>query len=72
MNIVEANTLRVANRSLKIERDGDYWRGKTKPKIRLIGRWLERAGFIPGSRVHVVCVAPGIIELRTHQVKIEG
>ena len=51
-------------RTLKIEEDGDFWKSRAKPKIRLIGRWLERAGFSPGSRVHVTCVAPGFIELR--------
>ena len=51
-------------RTLKIEADGDFWRGSAKPKIRLMGRWLERAGFSPGGRVRVTCVAPGIIELR--------
>ena len=38
-------------RTLKIEAEGDFWRGLTKPKIRLMGRWLERAGFNPGQRV---------------------
>ncbi len=52
-------------RTLKIEADGDFWKGLTKPKIRLVGRWLERAGFSPGNRVHVTCVAPGVIELRS-------
>jgi hypothetical protein len=52
-------------RTLKIEADGDSWKGFTKPKIRLMGRWLERAGFSPGSRVYVKCVAPGVIELRS-------
>lgn len=52
-------------RLLKIEADGDAWKGLIKPKIRLTGRWLERAGFSPGSHVHVTCVAPGIIELRS-------
>lgn len=52
-------------RTLKIEEDGDFWRNRAKPKIRLVGRWLERAGFSPGSRVHVTCVAPGVIELRS-------
>jgi len=50
-------------RTLKIEAEGDRWIG-IKPKIRLMGRWLERAGFRPGNRVHVECVAPGMIELR--------
>jgi len=52
-------------RTLKIEEDGDYWKGGVKPKIRLRGNWLERAGFRPGHRVCVKCVAPGILELRT-------
>jgi hypothetical protein len=51
-------------RTLKIEADGDRWKDLIKPKIRLMGRWLERAGFKPGSRVHVACIARGIIELR--------
>ena len=51
-------------RKLKIEEAGDFWRGLTIPKIRLMGRWLERAGFLPGERVRVTCVAPGVIELR--------
>lgn len=55
-------------RSLKIEPDGDPWRGLIKPKIRLMGRWLERAGFKPGERVHVTCVAPGVIELRSPDI----
>jgi hypothetical protein len=54
-----------AVRTLKIEADGDFWKGLLKPKIRLVGRWLERAGFKPGHRVHVTCVAPGVIELRS-------
>jgi len=52
-------------RTLKIEADGDVWKGLIKPKIRLMGRWLERAGFKPGDRVNVACVAPGVIELRS-------
>jgi len=52
-------------RTLKIEADGDFWKGLAKPKIRLMGRWLERAGFSPGGHVHVKCVAPGVIEVRT-------
>jgi len=51
-------------RRLKIEADGDFWKGLIKPKIRLMGRWLEQAGFRPGNRVHVTCIAPGVIELR--------
>ena len=57
-----------AVRTLKIEAHGDFWKGLIKPKIRLMGHWLERAGFRPGNRVHVSCVAPGVIELRSPDV----
>jgi hypothetical protein len=57
--------LHQPTRSLKIEAEGDFWKGLTKPKIRLMGRWLERAGFRPGQRVHVTCLSPGVIELRS-------
>ncbi len=56
---------RPSVRTLQIEADGDPWKGLIKPKIRLIGRWLEHAGFKPGHRVQVTCVAPGVIELRS-------
>ena len=51
-------------RTLKIEEDGDRWKRRMKPKIRLGGKWLERAGFKPGSFVTVTQVADGILELR--------
>lgn len=55
-------------RTLKIEAEGDAWKGLIKPKIRLMGRWLERAGFKPGNSVQVTCVSPGMIELRSANV----
>lgn len=55
----------VPLRTLKIEADGDFWKGQIKPKIRLTGNWLERAGFSPGDRVHVTCISFGLIELRS-------
>ena len=57
-------------RTLQIEAEGDRWKGITKPKIRLMGRWLEQAGFRPGLRVQVTCVAPGVIELRAPEASI--
>ncbi len=51
-------------RTLKIEEHGNHFRGRIKPKIRLIGHWLERAGFKPGARVSVTCLGSGVIELR--------
>ena len=59
-------------RKLTIEAVGDFRKGQAKSKIRLIGRWLERAGFRPGSRVHVTCVAPGFIELRSSDPEAVG
>lgn len=55
-------------RRLKIEEHGEGWQGLLKPKIRLMGRWLERAGFKPGSYVHIAFVAPGVLELRSTDV----
>jgi hypothetical protein len=60
----------IPSRVLKIEEDGDFWRGNVKPKIRIKGRWLERAGFKAGAHVSVTCVAAGVIELRSPQVSI--
>ena len=54
----------ASHRTLKIEEQGDFSENRVKPKIRLMGRWLEKAGFRPGGRVQVICRAPGIIELR--------
>jgi len=54
----------ASHRTLKIEEEGDFSEKRIKPKIRLTGRWLEKAGFRPGGRVQVICRAPGIIELR--------
>ena len=62
----------LSTRTLKIEADGDFFKGRIKPKIRIMGRWLERAGFNPGNRVKVICIAPGIIELRTSHTAIEN
>lgn len=56
---------RPSVRLLKIEADGDAWKGLVKPKIRLTGRWLEQAGFKPGNHVKVTCVSLGVIELRS-------
>ena len=50
-------------RTLKIESVGDFFNGKVSPKIRLSGRWLERAGFKPGCRVEVRNTEPGKLTL---------
>lgn len=50
---------------LKIEAVGDFAAGRVTPKIRLTGKWLERAGFPPGEHVQVSLVAPGVMQLRS-------
>ena len=57
-------------RMLKIEEDGDFWKGKIKPKIRLKGYWLEQAGFKPGNHVTVKSIAHGVIELRCNDTPL--
>ncbi len=59
-------------RSLKIESDGDPWKGLIKPKIRLKGHWLERAGFQPGRRVRIEFLAPGRLEMRLEIPPADG
>ena len=61
----KASTPELPDRTLKIEAEGDYFRGRIKPKLRLMGHWLERAGFKPGTRVSVRCLGSGVIELRS-------
>ena|SRR5881397_1163379 len=51
-------------RTLKIEATGDFAARKITPKIRLAGRWLERAGFPPGQRVAVEMTDAGCLTLR--------
>lgn len=54
-------------RTIKVEEDGHQLKRKLKPKIRLRGYWLARAGFRPGSHVSVKLIAQGLIELRSHE-----
>jgi hypothetical protein len=54
----------MKTRTLKIESTGDFFKGRVSPKIRLVGQWLERAGFKPGHRVAVQISEPGILTLR--------
>lgn len=71
-DLPKESTARQSVRTLKIEEHGDYFRGRIKPKIRLMGHWLERAGFQPGTHVSVRCLASGVIELRSETSKMDG
>ena len=53
----------MSTRTLKIESVGDFFYGRVSPKIRISGRWLERAGFKPGHRVEIQVSQPGILTL---------
>lgn len=57
----------MKERTLAIERRGGHWKGKQRakefPGIRLIGQWLQAAGFQPGTRVRVTVLASGRLEL---------
>jgi cell division inhibitor SulA len=59
------NQIGTLVRRLKIEAVGDFWKGLVKPKIRLTGNWLARAGFPSGQTVQVICISPGVLELRS-------
>jgi hypothetical protein len=54
----------VNRRSLKIEAIGDFAYNKIKPRIRLSGHWLERAGFKPGHRAVIHVPRPGELTLQ--------
>ena len=51
-------------RTLKIEAVGDFAYRRIKPRIRLSGQWLERAGFRPGHRVEIFPSKPGELSLQ--------
>lgn len=34
------------------------------PKVRLSGKWLQAAGFNPGTHLDLTVISPGVIELR--------
>ncbi len=59
---MKADTVQV--RSLAIETTGDFCYDKVIPRIRIAGKWLERAGFKPGHRVQVQLDQPGTLTLR--------
>jgi muramoyltetrapeptide carboxypeptidase len=59
-------------RMLKIEADGDFRKGLLKPKIRIMGHWLERAGFRPGNHVHVIAVLLNAITAKTGLLTFHG
>lgn len=51
-------------RTLKVQLVGDFWKGKVFPLIRMQGKWLEKAGIVPDSRVEIENPVPGILVIR--------
>ena len=59
-----AESNQMNSRNLKVEKTGDFFHRKIKPAIRLKGRWLEQAGFLPDSRARVIIRATGVLEIQ--------
>ena len=51
-------------RILKVEEVGDFWRKRTVPRIRLKGKWFEKAGILPNHHVEVESPHPGVLVLQ--------
>ena len=51
-------------RILKVCETGDFWAKKTKPQIRLVGKWLEKAGIPANHHVQVENPKSGVLSLR--------
>ena len=56
--------MNAQTRTLKIEAIGDFAYRRIKPRIRLSGQWLEKAGFRPGHRVEISSSKPGELSLQ--------
>ena len=51
-------------RVLKVSETGDFWAKRTKPQIRLVGKWLAKAGIPPNNYVQVENPKPGVLVIR--------
>ena len=51
-------------RILKVSEVGDFYRKRTCPYLRLMGRWLFRAGIQPNSYVRIDNPQPGVLVIR--------
>ena len=66
MNTVE-NKSKHDTRSIAVEAHYDAltcYDNVPCPKVRLKGRWLQAAGFSPGTQIMVTVCSPGVLELR--------
>ncbi len=51
-------------RVLKVAEIGDFYRKRTKPQIRLQGKWLAEAGIQPNGHVSVSNPSPGTLVIQ--------
>lgn len=56
-------------RNLKVEFYGDFPKYRKQSQIRLKGKWLKEAGFIPESYVSVSSPEPGTLIIKIKEFK---
>ena len=59
-------------RRLHVYKTGDPYREGIRPQIRLTGRWLHDAGFLPGDTYTVTIHDHGIITLQTERSRLRS
>ena len=57
-------------RTLKVVPTGDFYRRKVVPQIRIQGKWVQKAGIEPGSRIEIENPSPGVLIIR--QIPLGG
>lgn len=55
-------------RLLKVAEVGDFYKKRTRPQIRLEGKWLADAGIQPNTHVKIENPQPGVLVLRTYEI----
>ena len=56
-------------RLLKVAEVGDFWHKRTRPQIRLEGKWLAQAGIPPHRYVRVENPMPGVLVIQLVEEK---
>lgn len=67
----DVETAGAKARTLKIEAVGDFAGHQVKPRIRLGGQWLEKAGFKPGHRVEISSSKSGELSLQFREESVK-
>ena len=61
-----------ARRRLHVYKTGDPYREGIRPQIRLTGRWLHDAGFLPGDTYTVTIHHDGVLTLQTERARLRS